>query len=117
MLRSLATLDFDQVLFGLQEMAVSIQHHVVIGKLHEQYAACTHHHGAASHVALQCLRNLAQGYCLQGNLCEAERQLRKALRLRDEALLQSKHSYPAAVDVMRVGIMLEIADVTLQLDR
>ena len=99
---------------GLQETFVSIQHHAVIGELHEQYAVCKDHHGAASHAALQCLRNLAQGYCLQRRFCEAEGQLRKALRLLDEGLLQDR---PVDLDVMRVGIMLEMADVTLQLGR
>lgn len=98
-------------------MVVSIQHHAVIGELHEQYGASKDHHGAASHVALQCLRNLAQGYCLQCNLFEAEVQLRKALRLLDEGLLRSTTDHPGAVDVMRVGIMLEMADVTLRLGR
>lgn len=96
-------------MFGLQSIAV----HKAIGKLHEQYAVCEVRHGVASPATLQCLCNLAQCYCLQDNLSNAEEQLQKALT----RLSESTDERPVAVEVLRIRIMLELADVTVQLGR
>lgn len=102
----------EHALFGLQGIAASILH-APIGKLHEEYGVYKDRLGVASPATLQCLCNLAQGYCLQGNLSNAEEQLQKALGLLSPPIDER----PVAVEVLRIRIMLELADVTVQLDR
>lgn len=98
--------------FGLQGIAASALH-AATSKLHEEYGVYKDRYGIASPATLECLCNLAQGYCLQGNLSNAEEQLRKALRL----LSPPTEERPVAIEVLRICIMLELADVTVQLDR
>lgn len=95
----------------MQDVGDSIQQHAAIYELYGQHVACRDRHGAASLSTLHCLRNLAQGYCVQGNLSKAEEQLQKALKLLEDGLLQSSD---AGSDVIRVGLMLELADVLVE---
>lgn len=109
-------LGFDDILTSTHVSPVIVQQqHAAISKLHERYATCRVQQGSASCAALQCMRNLAQGYCVQGNFSAAEEQLKESLKVLDEQRLQFTNERPAAVAVMRVGIMLELADVTAQL--
>lgn len=107
-------------LFGLQGIAASALQ-AAPGKLHEEYGSGKKRLGVASPATLDCLCNLAQGYCLQGNLSNAEEQLLKALTLLDDQQSrderQSRHERPIALEVLRIRIMLELADVTVQLER
>lgn len=84
-----------------------IQDHAAVYELHGRHAVCEDRHGATSLVTLQCLRNLAQGYCMVGDLCKAEEQLKKAQQLVDGKLLHSASTHAGDFDVIKVGIMLD----------
>ena len=106
------------VFFRLQDVnVVHIQEHAAVDGLHRRHAVCEHQYGATSLVALQCLRNLAQGSCLLGDLHKAEEQLKRALKLLDSKLSQSANTHAAGFDVIKVGTMLELAEVMVELGR
>jgi len=101
----------------LQDIAASVQHHAAIDELRQVYGACQGRHGEHSLAALQCLRNLAQGYCVQGMYAKAEKQLNKALRSIDRQTFAASGCPPIHALVLKAGVTFELADVLAELKR
>ncbi len=88
-----------------------------IPRLCKQYEDCKLNQGANSHAALFCLRALAHEHRMTGNkadLEEAARHLSSALQV-----CTGQHiGWGLSEDLaMRVGIMYELADAQIRLDR
>lgn len=100
---------------GVQANSDSLQHHIAIDQLREAHGSWQGRYGPGSIAALQSLRTLAQGLCVQGLYCKAEEQLTKARKKIGEEG-ETGASSPGML-VMKAGIMLELTDVLMELDR
>ncbi|KAL0038450.1 hypothetical protein WJX77_006804 [Trebouxia sp. C0004] len=100
---------------GTTEDNSSLQPHIAVDQLHEAHGSWQGRFGSGSIAALQSLRTLAQGLCVQGLRFKAEVQLKQALTyIAEEG--ETRASSPMML-VMKAGVMLELADVLMELDR
>ena len=99
----------------MQDNSGSLQHHIAIDQLREAHGSWKGRYGPGSIAALQSLRTLAQGLCVQGLYFKAEAQLKEALRHIGEE--GETGACPPRMLVMKTGIVLELVDVLMELDR
>jgi len=99
----------------VQDNSGSLQHHTAIDQLREAHGSWQGRYGPGSIAALQSLRTLAQGLCVQGLYSKAQAQLKIALaHIGEEGATGASSS---RMLVVKPGIMLELADVLMELDR
>ena len=99
----------------MQDNSGNLQHHIAIDQLRETHGSCKGRYGPGSIAALQSLRTLAEGLCVQGLYSKAQVQLKNALaHIGEEGEIGASSS---RMLVMKAGIMLELADVLMELDR
>ncbi len=99
----------------MQDNSGILQHHIAIDQLREAHGSWKGRYGPGSIAALQSLCTLAQGLCVQGSYSKAQTQLEIALaHIGEEG--ETGASSPRML-VMKAGVMLELADVLMELDR
>jgi len=85
-----------------------------ISRLYKQYEDCKLTQGAESYAALFCLWALAHEYCMTGNKADLEEAVRHLSSLH---VCTGQCIGPTEDLAMRVGVMYELADAQIRLDR
>ena len=101
----------------LQGSAASLHEMSAIPQLCKRYEDCKRVQGGNSHAALYCLRALAHEHCMAGSeadLKEAVKHLNNGLHV---CARQSNGLGLTQELAMRAGIMFELADVQIRLNR